>query len=287
MSTKRVNAFGSVESSDDENVEYEEDNFDYNQDPYDESPESIFPEKFKLFAVSNDKNVEISPERYIELGHIQIKIDKTLFTFIFSDDNGIIQYVNKNKIIIPPNFCVSPLDYLNENNDFLKYRGCYLIITKESKSVLVGFISYKILINTNTNFLKCYLRTSCVPVDYQGMRINSIITQILLTTILQHYQVNLFESHEVAIQKGEQTNGRLNEKFGFVNIDSRGWMMALRRDVEEKLQEKPPLEHQLEILNPKIVLHGGKKINRKNLLKKSIKKTNRRKTNRRKTNRRK
>jgi hypothetical protein len=288
--SKKINAFGVPVDSSDEDGGYEEDFFvyDYYEDEdevqHEESSDTLLPEKFKRFAVSSDKNREISPERYVEIRPIQINIDETLFTFIFSDNNGITKYVDENKITIPPNFCVSPLEYLNENNDFLKYRGCYLIITKETKSILLGFISYKIIINNVTNLLRFYLRSECIPIVFQGMRINSIIKQILYTTILQHYPVELFESHEIAIQKGKETNGSLNERYGFINIDSSGWMVALREDIEAKLREKPPLEPQLVTLNSRIVLHGGRKTNKR---KTNKRKTNKRKTNKRKTNKRK
>lgn len=203
----------------------------------------------------------IKPNEYTVLPEIQIHIDDTIYTFVFSDDKtGIIEYVKNNNVTIPDNFCTDPIAYMNDTNMFLNSRGCYLIVTKNSKSTLLGFSTYKILFTRE--FLKFYIRESCVPSEYQGKRIISIINQVLLQTIMTNYNIGIFESHEIAIQKNQKTNGRIHEALGFTNVDRKGWMLATRADIETKLSEKGPIEAQLRQLNTKI---GGKtKITNKN-----------------------
>lgn len=203
--------------------------------------------------MSNDYK-KLKANEYIVLPEIQIHIDDTIYTFVFSDDEtGIIEYVKNNNVTIPNDFCTDPLAYINDENLFLNYRGCYLIVTKNSKSTLLGFSTYKILFTRE--FLKFYIRESCVPSEYQGKRIISIINQVLLQTIMTNYNIGIFESHEIAIQKNEKTNGRINEALGFTNVDREGWMLAIKADIETKLSEKGPIEAQLRQLNTKI---GGK-----------------------------
>ena len=72
---------------------------------------------------------------------------------------------------------------------------------------------------------------------------------------MTNYNIGIFESHEIAIQKNEKTNGRINEALGFTNVDREGWMLAIKTDIETKLSEKGTIEAQLRQLNTKI---GGK-----------------------------
>ena len=221
------------------------------------------PEYYTKFLpfISNDYK-KLKANEYIVLPEIQIHIDDTIYTFVFSDDEtGIIEYVKNNNVTIPDNFCTDPLAYMNDENLFLNYRGCYLIVTKNSNSILIGFSTYKILytIKDGGKVLKFYIRESCVPNKYQGKRIISIINQVLLQTIMTNYNIGIFESHEIAIQKNEKTNGRINEALGFTNVDREGWMLAIKADIEIKLSEKGPIESQLRQLNTKI---GGKRTNK-------------------------
>ena len=213
------------------------------------------PEYYTKFLpfISNDYK-KLKANEYIVLPEIQIHIDDTIYTFVFSDDEtGIIEYVKNNNVTIPDDFCTDPLAYMNDENLFLNYRGCYLIVTKNSNSILIGFSLYNILFTRE--FLKFYIRESCVPNKYQGKRIISIINQVLLQTIMTYYNIGIFESHEIAIQKNQKTNGRINEALGFTNVDREGWMLAIKADIETKLSEKGPIEAQLRQLNTKI---GGK-----------------------------
>jgi len=232
----------------------------YETEDNDSPPKPFVPEyytKFLPFICNYYK--PITPNEYMVLPEIQIHIDDTIYTFVFSDDeNGIREYVKNNNVTIPDNFCTDPLVYMNDM--FLDSRGCYLIVTKNSNSILIGFSTYKILYTRTCRVLKFYIRESCVPNKYQGKRIISIINQVLLQTIMTNYNIGIFESHEIAIQKNEKTNGRINEALGFTNVDREGWMLATTADIETKLSEKGPIEAQLRQLNTKI---GGKRTNKK------------------------
>jgi hypothetical protein len=219
--------------------------YQYYEQDYNDSPLNQFvPEysiKFLPF-ISNDY-MPIKPNEYTVLPEIQIYIDDTIYTFVFGDDNGIREYVKNNNVIVPNDFCTEPLAYMNDKNMFLDSRGCYLIVTKNSNSILIGFSTYKILYTRGV--LKFYIRESCVPNKYQGKRIISIINQVLLKTIMNNYKIDIFESIEIAIQNDEKTNGRINEALGFTNVDREGLMLATRADIETKLSEKGTIEAQL------------------------------------------
>ena len=234
----------------------ENNSYQYYEQDYNDSPLNQFVPEYsiKFLPLSFNDYMPIKPNEYTVLPEIQIHIDDTIYTFVFSDDEtGIIEYVKNNNVTIPDNFCTDPLAYMNDENLFLNYRGCYLIVTRNSNSILIGFSLYNILFTRE--FLKFYFRESCVPKKYQGNRINSIINQVLLQTIMTNYNIGIFESTEIAIQKNQKTNGRINEALGFTNVDRNGLMLATTADIETKLSEKGPIEAQLRQLNTKI---GGK-----------------------------
>lgn len=236
----------------------ENNSYQYYEQDYNDSPLNQFlPEySIKFLPLSFNDYMPIKPNEYTVLPEIQIYIDDTIYTFVFSDDNGIREYVKNNNVIIPNDFCTEPLSYMNDENLFLNYRGCYLIVTKKSKSVLLGFSTYKILYTRIGNILKFYIRESCVPGKYQGKRIISIINQVLLQTIVDNYKIDIFESIEIAIQKNQKTNGRINEALGFTNVDRNGLMLATTADIETKLSEKGTIEAQLRQLNTEKKTYG-------------------------------
>jgi hypothetical protein len=234
----------------------ENNSYQYYEQDYNDSPLNQFVPEYsiKFLPLSFNDYMPIKPNEYTVLPEIQIYIDDTIYTFVFSDDNGIREYVKNNNVIVPNDFCTEPLAYMNDKNMFLDSRGCYLIITKNSKSVLLGFSTYKILYTRGV--LKFYFRESCVPNKYQGNRINSIINQVLLQTIMTNYNIGIFESTEIAIRNDEKTNGRIHEALGFTNVDRNGLMLATRADIETKLSEKGPIEAQLRQLNTKKKTYG-------------------------------
>jgi hypothetical protein len=62
---------------------------------------------------------------------------------------------------------------------------------------------------------------------------------------MNNYKIDIFESIEIAIQKNQKTNGRINEALGFTNVDRNGLMLATTADIETKLSEKGTIEAQL------------------------------------------
>ena len=257
--------------SDEEDFDYEEDS-DYSIEPYNSDDED------------DDSRPLISqPRPKVDIKDISQKdysINDDLFSFLFSNKTNDLNF--DDIININNKICTGPLENYS-NDEILKTSlSCYLIYTNNTtkQKYLLGYIAYKLIFDHDEpDNIDVKLLLLCVPQNFNGMRINSIMQYVLLQELFQIYPtIKYIVTDEIAEQSGKPTNGRLALKLGLKKTDIDVTYKGTKSDVISKLMEYPRIEDQLNELHSKLLkIRGGKRKTNKKRKTKRKRKTNRKK----------
>ena len=255
-------------------------------DSSDDSTDSDEDQDYINQSFNNPPRITI-PLNIENIDNQHFNIKGNTFSFLFSNSTNDLDFTD---VIIPENICTGPLSEYNNQEVLRMTYSCYLIYTNNTtgRKYLLGFTHYtlrRIRDEDNDDIQDIFLNLSlsCVPPEFNGMRINSIISIVLILALFNKYpDIKLIGTDEIAEQNGTKTNGSLSRKLGLTieDITDEGATRyrGTRESVMKSLGSYPPVTEQLEKLNEILIIRGGRK-RKTNKRKKTRKTHKRRKTN--------
>ena len=198
-------------------------------------------------------------------------VNDVKFSFLFSNETNDLNFDdirNKNE-----KMCLGPLNEWSNEDILSTKNSCYLIYTDNTnEKYLLGYLKYNINHepkaprNPTDPPITIYLSLSCVPPRFNGLRISSIMKNLVLRELVKTYKnISYIKNVELAELSGKKTTDSFLAKKIGLNPDEKNFEnIGTPATVLAALDLYSSIESQLNNLHTQILTkNGGRKTNKK------------------------